>query len=185
MSNERDEPVGEQSLRMRAIARLTGHSDPKDTRANSAAALAILHELASSPATAADSLKLLHELQVHQVELDLQNEELTASQRALEDALREQTILFLNRRGHSRSLVCPDCGEAVQCKRCSVSLTLHRTDDTARCHLCNHQERAPVLCPSCRSPKVRWKGYGTQKVEAKLCKRNNFAVPAQTAPAGQ
>ena len=78
---------------------------------------------------------------------------------------REQTILFLNRRGHSRSLVCPDCGEAVQCKRCSVSLTLHRTDDTARCHLCNHQERAPVLCPSCRSPKVRWKGYGTQKVE--------------------
>jgi primosomal protein N' (replication factor Y) len=78
---------------------------------------------------------------------------------------REQSILFLNRRGHSRSLVCPDCGEAVQCKRCSVSLTLHRTDDTARCHLCNHQERAPVLCPSCRSPKVRWKGYGTQKVE--------------------
>ncbi len=78
---------------------------------------------------------------------------------------REQSILFLNRRGHSRSLVCPDCGEAVQCGRCSVSLTLHRTDDTARCHLCNHQERAPVVCPQCRSPKVRWKGYGTQKVE--------------------
>ena len=78
---------------------------------------------------------------------------------------REQSILFLNRRGHSRSLVCPDCGEAVQCGRCSVSLTLHRTDDTARCHLCNHQERAPVVCPKCRSPKVRWKGYGTQKVE--------------------
>jgi primosomal protein N' (replication factor Y) len=34
---------------------------------------------------------------------------------------REQSILFLNRRGHSRSLVCPDCGEAVQCKRCSSS----------------------------------------------------------------
>jgi primosomal protein N' (replication factor Y) len=81
---------------------------------------------------------------------------------------REQSILFLNRRGHSRSLVCPDCGEAVQCGRCSVSLTLHRTDDTARCHLCNHQERAPVVCPSCRSPKVRWKGYGTQKVEETL-----------------
>jgi len=81
---------------------------------------------------------------------------------------REQAILFLNRRGHSRSLVCPDCGEAVQCGRCSVSLTLHRTDDTARCHLCNHQERAPVVCPKCRSPKVRWKGYGTQKVEETL-----------------
>ena len=77
----------------------------------------------------------------------------------------EQSILFLNRRGHSRSLVCPDCGEAVQCPRCSVSLTLHTTDHTARCHLCDHREPAPVLCPKCRSPKVRWKGYGTQKVE--------------------
>ncbi len=77
----------------------------------------------------------------------------------------EQSILFLNRRGHSRSLVCPDCGEAVQCPRCSVSLTLHITDHTARCHLCDHREPAPVVCPKCRSPKVRWKGYGTQKVE--------------------
>ncbi|MCF7709972.1 MAG: primosomal protein N' [Opitutales bacterium] len=77
----------------------------------------------------------------------------------------EQTILFLNRRGHSRSLVCPDCGEAVQCPRCSVSLTLHSTDHTARCHLCDHREPAPAVCPKCRSPKVRWKGYGTQKVE--------------------
>jgi primosomal protein N' (replication factor Y) len=81
---------------------------------------------------------------------------------------REQSILFLNRRGHSRSLVCPDCGAVVQCPRCSVALTLHREDDTARCHLCNHQEKAPVLCPQCRSPKVRWKGYGTQKVEETL-----------------
>ncbi|MEY2821756.1 MAG: Primosomal protein [Verrucomicrobiota bacterium] len=81
---------------------------------------------------------------------------------------REQAILFLNRRGHSRSLVCPDCGAAVQCPRCSVSLTLHRTDDTARCHLCDHREPAPVACPACRSPKVRWKGYGTQRAEEAL-----------------
>ena len=94
MSNERDEPAGEQSLRMRALARLTGSSDPKDSRANSAAALAILHELASSPATAADSLKLLHELQVHQVELDLQEEELRRSVTELEGALNRQVQLY-------------------------------------------------------------------------------------------
>jgi len=94
--------------------------------------------------------------------------------RELVDALRErmerreQSILFLNRRGHSRSLVCPDCGVAAQCPRCSVSLTLHRTDDTARCHLCDHREPAPVACPACRSPKVRWKGYGTQRAEEAL-----------------
>ena len=85
-------------------------------------------------------------------------------------AKKEQAILFLNRRGHSRSLVCPDCGEAVQCPCCSVSLTLHTTDSTARCHLCDYRQPAPVLCPHCRSPKVRWKGYGTQKVEELIAK---------------
>jgi len=94
MSNKSDEPVGEQSLRLRAVARLTGVSDPRDARANSAAALAILHELASSPATAADSLKLLHELQVYQVELDLQAEELRRSVTELEGALNRQVQLF-------------------------------------------------------------------------------------------
>ena len=94
MSNETDQPVGEQSLRLRALARLTGSSDPKDARANPAAALAILHELASSPATAADSLKLLHELQVHQVELDLQEEELRRSVAELEAALFRQVQLY-------------------------------------------------------------------------------------------
>ena len=82
----------------------------------------------------------------------------------------EQSILFLNRRGHSRSLVCPDCGEAVQCPNCSVSLTLHTTDHTARCHMCDHREPAPVACPKCRSVKIRWKGYGTQKVEEVIAK---------------
>ena len=94
MSSKRDEPAGEQSLRMRAVARLTGTSDPKDTRANAAAALATLHKLASSPATAADSLKLLHELQVYQVELDLQEEELRRSVTELEGALNRQVQLF-------------------------------------------------------------------------------------------
>src|SRR5512133_2132212 len=94
MSSERNESSGEQSLRLRALARLTGTSDPKDTRANAAAALAVLHELASSPATAADSLKLLHELQVHQVELDLQEEELRRSVAELEEALNRQVQLY-------------------------------------------------------------------------------------------
>jgi PAS domain S-box-containing protein len=94
MSSEKDKRVGEESLRLRALARLTGKSDPKDTRANSAAALAILHDLASSPATAADSLKLLHELQVNQVELDLQEEELRRSMAELEEALNRQLQLY-------------------------------------------------------------------------------------------
>src|SRR5512134_1516594 len=94
MSSKKDEPSGEQGLRLRALARLTGTSDPKDTRASSAAALAVLHQLASSPATAADALKVLHELQVHQVELDLQEEELRRAVAELEAALYRQVQIY-------------------------------------------------------------------------------------------
>jgi len=94
MSSEKRESVGLESLRLRALARLTGNSAPQDSRANSSAALAVLHDLASSPETAGDSLKLLHELQVHQVELDLQEEELRRSVAELEAALYRQAQLY-------------------------------------------------------------------------------------------
>jgi len=94
MSIKKSESVSPESLRQRALSRLTGNSDPHDTRANSSAALAVLHDLASSPATAAASLKLLHELQVHQVELDLQEEELRRSVAELEAALYRQVQLY-------------------------------------------------------------------------------------------
>jgi len=80
-------------------------------------------------------------------------------------ARREQAILFLNRRGHSRACVCPACGAAAPCPHCSVPLTLHRTDGTVRCHLCDHRAPAPTACPTCRSPDIRWKGHGTQRAE--------------------
>lgn len=94
MSSKKSEADHQESLRLRALARLTGKSDPHDTRANSSAALGVLLDLASSPATAADSLKLLHELQVHQVELDLQEEELRRSVTELEAALYRQVQLY-------------------------------------------------------------------------------------------
>ncbi len=94
MSIKKSESVSPESLRQRALSRLTGNSDPHDTRANSSAALAVLHDLASSPATASDSLKLLHELQVHQVELDLQEEELRRAVTELEAALYRQVQLY-------------------------------------------------------------------------------------------
>jgi len=94
MSIKKSESVSPESLRQRALSRLTGNSDPRDTRANSSAALAVLHDLASSPATAAASLKLLHELQVHQVELDLQEEELRRAVTELEAALYRQVQLY-------------------------------------------------------------------------------------------
>ena len=73
---------------------MTGRRRRTGATASASDALAVLHELASSPETAADALALLHELQVHQVELDLQAEELRESRAELESALRRQIELY-------------------------------------------------------------------------------------------
>ena len=78
---------------------------------------------------------------------------------------KEQSILFLNRRGFSSSLLCPDCGYIANCQHCSRTLTYHRTDHKLRCHLCAYEEKAPKRCPKCRSATVQWRGSGTQRVE--------------------
>lgn len=94
----------------------------------------------------------------------------TLSQRlanAMQDRFekREQTILFINRRGYSSSMLCTDCGHVEECAHCSISMTYHRADEMLRCHLCGAERNAPVTCPKCRSPKIRWRGLGTQRVE--------------------
>jgi hypothetical protein len=98
MSSKTNEPAGQKSLRLRALSHITGQSDPPDERVNASGALAVLHELASSPLTAASSLKLLHELQVHQVELDMQEEELRRAVADLETALFRQVQLMTSPR---------------------------------------------------------------------------------------
>jgi primosomal protein N' (replication factor Y) len=85
---------------------------------------------------------------------------------------KEQTILFLNRRGYSSSLVCEKCGHVCGCPNCSVALTYHRPEQVLRCHVCGYNERVPPACPNekCNSPGIRYAGLGTQKVEEVLGK---------------
>ncbi len=78
---------------------------------------------------------------------------------------REQTILFINRRGYSSSMMCTDCGHVEECEHCSIAMTYHRSDERLRCHLCGAERPAPMACPSCRSAKIRLRGLGTQRVE--------------------
>jgi len=94
MSDHALEPARLADLRSRAASRLAGAAATKGSPARMADALSALHTLASSPKTAADALALLHELQVHQVELDLQAEELRESRDELESALRHQIELY-------------------------------------------------------------------------------------------
>jgi primosomal protein N' (replication factor Y) len=85
---------------------------------------------------------------------------------------KEQTILFLNRRGFSTSLQCTQCGYVAECPNCSVSLTYHRKAQKLCCHVCNHTAPVPALCPNnnCRNPAIRYSGLGTEKVEDTLVK---------------
>ena len=91
--------------------------------------------------------------------------------RLLADKLRdryekqEQSILFLNRRGFSTSMMCPDCGYVAGCDHCSIPKTYHRTDKRLRCHLCGEEEPVPLRCPKCQSTAIRMRGKGTQKIE--------------------
>jgi primosomal protein N' (replication factor Y) len=78
---------------------------------------------------------------------------------------REQTILFINRRGYSSSMLCTGCGHVESCTHCSIAMTYHRTDETLRCHLCGDQRVAPMRCPKCGAPDIRRRGSGTQRVE--------------------
>ena len=78
---------------------------------------------------------------------------------------KEQSILFLNRRGFSTSMLCPDCGYVAHCDHCSIPKTYHRTDKKLRCHLCGEEGPAPVKCPECGSVNIRLRGQGTQKIE--------------------
>jgi primosomal protein N' (replication factor Y) len=80
-------------------------------------------------------------------------------------ARKEQTILFINRRGYSSSLLCTACGHVEECAHCSIALTYHRTDETLRCHLCGDQRPAPLRCQKCGGPDIRSRGLGTQRVE--------------------
>ena len=94
MSIEANGARNERDLRLRALKHLMVPGGSHDKRLDAGAALGVLHELAASPSTAGAALTLLHELQVHQVELDLQDEELRRSRSELEAALARQVQLY-------------------------------------------------------------------------------------------
>ena len=92
---------------------------------------------------------------------------------SLLDAIRDtanqkkQAILFLNRRGNSRALVCVDCREAPECPRCNARLTYHSANERLMCHYCGFSQYVPPVCPTCGGTMKRV-GVGTQKVQLEL-----------------
>ncbi|MBD8134090.1 primosomal protein N' [Bacillus sp. CFBP 13597] len=82
----------------------------------------------------------------------------------------EQTVLMLNKRGHSSFVMCRSCGLVINCPNCDISLTYHRFNDIMKCHYCGFEEGMPSVCPGCESEHIRFFGTGTQKVEEELAK---------------
>ncbi|QVY63234.1 primosomal protein N' [Cytobacillus gottheilii] len=83
---------------------------------------------------------------------------------------KEQTVLFLNKRGHSSFVMCRDCGYVINCPNCDISLTYHQYSRQMKCHYCGHEDHVPSVCPECQSEHIRYFGTGTQKVEEELVK---------------
>jgi primosomal protein N' (replication factor Y) len=86
--------------------------------------------------------------------------------------MKRQTILFLNRRGFAYFYHCLNCGFELGCKRCSVSLTYHKSKNKALCHYCGYETRPPVSCPQCGSLEAGFSGFGTEFIEEEV--RNTF-----------
>lgn len=78
----------------------------------------------------------------------------------------EQTILFLNRRGYARQMMCDNCGYVAECSECSVAYTYHQHNETLTCHMCGDSIKAHTRCPDCQSEEIKYSGIGTEKVES-------------------
>ena len=81
---------------------------------------------------------------------------------------KQQSILFLNRRGFAPVLWCPGCHETLQCQSCDVALTFHRRIGRAVCHSCCEEISPPSDCPACTRPGLKYLGLGAERVEEQL-----------------
>ena len=75
-----------------------------------------------------------------------------------------QAIIFFNRRGYSRQVLCRDCGNVIKCENCDVALNYHKDQGVLKCHYCNATYKMPSACPECGSVNLSYNGIGTQKV---------------------
>lgn len=77
-------------------------------------------------------------------------------------AAKKQVIIYLNRRGSARVILCDNCGWRDLCPNCDVSLVYHADEHLARCHICGFAHQPPVQCPSCGNTDIIYKTIGTK-----------------------
>ncbi|MBP3477209.1 MAG: primosomal protein N' [Lachnospiraceae bacterium] len=82
---------------------------------------------------------------------------------------KEQTILFLNRRGYAGFISCRACGHVMKCPHCDVSLSEHRNGMLV-CHYCGYEEVRKTKCPVCGSKYLMGFKAGTEQIEEAIHK---------------
>ena len=89
----------------------------------------------------------------------------------LDTSLGDQAILVLNRRGSASVVLCRDCGHVQACPDCERPLVYHQAGTTLRCHHCGRATPLATRCPNCASPRIRYLGGGTERVEREVRER--------------
>lgn len=108
--------------------------------------------------------------EIQLVDMRGRSEEEEVLSKELQEALwerfekKQQSILFLNRRGFATTLSCNHCGHVISCPHCSVALVYHRNQNLLICHHCDARSPLPDTCPACLEKFIRQRGFGTERV---------------------
>lgn len=81
---------------------------------------------------------------------------------------KEQSLLFLNRRGTARVILCQNCGWYAVCPRCDLPLTYHGDSHEMVCHTCGYKSDTPTNCPTCKSDDILFKSAGTKTIVSEV-----------------
>lgn len=116
----------------------------------------------------------LPEIEVVDMRIELMEGNVALLSRRLYEAIErrlergEQTIILLNRTGHSTFVSCRACGFALTCPNCDVTLTYFKGQHSVQCNYCGYKTFVPKVCPECGSPYFKFFGSGTEKLEEHL-----------------
>jgi primosomal protein N' (replication factor Y) len=86
----------------------------------------------------------------------------------LDPGAGDRAILFINRRGAASAVLCRDCGSVQACRECTRPLVYHQAGMTLRCHHCGAAAPMATRCPTCGSPRIRFLGGGTERLESEV-----------------
>lgn len=81
---------------------------------------------------------------------------------------KKQILIYLNRRGSARLILCNNCGWEMQCPNCDIPLVYHGDDHKVRCHTCGYQTAPPIKCPKCANTEIIYRSAGTKSLTEEL-----------------